>query len=444
MFGFSIAAGIIVLGILIFIHELGHFLVAKWLGVGVLKFSLGFGKKLIGRKWGETEYQIALIPLGGYVKLLGESPDEEVPEPERGKSFTGQSVMRRAAIVLTGPVMNFLLTLVVWPVVFMIGIQQPSYLSSIPVIGWVQPDSPAAEQGFLPGDRLVSINEAPLEDWESLITTVLTNPNEELSIEYERSGQPMFAKLVPESDPKSGAGHAGFQPSIPKMAVNGVITGKPAHETGIQPGDIIVSINGAPEQDYLEMLRIIKESPEKELTCEIRRGNETLLVAVAPVLNPEKETGEIGISFAPGFLDVDMVEKRYGPLGAIRKGGQEVIRWTGLTFSIIWKLIRGKFSMRHLGGPITIVRFAGRAAQSGITSLLQFVAILSLQLAILNVLPIPVLDGGHLVFLMIERVIGKPVSARKQELAYKIGFAVLIFLILWVSYNDIDKIFRSP
>ena len=182
MFWLSIIKGIILLGILVFIHELGHFLTAKWLGVRVLKFSVGFGKKIIGRKRGETEYQIAAIPLGGYVKLFGESPDEEVSESERSRSFTGQSVIRRVLIVAAGPVMNLLLALVIFPLVFMIGIQQPSYLSTKPVIGWVEPESPAAEQGFRPGDQIMTINGKSIPDWESLTTRILTSPGETLTI----------------------------------------------------------------------------------------------------------------------------------------------------------------------------------------------------------------------------------------------------------------------
>lgn len=440
MSGFSIVAGIIVLGVLVFIHELGHFLVAKWLGVGVLKFSLGFGKKLIGLKRGETEYQIALVPLGGYVKLLGESPDEEVPESERSRSFNAQSVVRRMAIVLTGPIMNLVLALLVWPLVFMIGVQQPSYLSSEPVIGWVEPMSPAAKEGVLPGDRLVSINGAPIKDWESLMSIVLTSPKEELSIGLERGGEFLPRTVVAQADPNTGAGHIGLEPDTPKMVIVQVIEGKPAQQAEIQRGDIIVSINGVQNQDYLDMLNLIKENPGTELALEIRRGKETLFVNMTPIFNPEKDGGEVGISFVPGFLDMEMVKKRYGPLVALKRGGQELTRWTGLTFSVLWKLIRGKFSLRHLGGPITIVRFAGQAAQSGITALLQFVALLSLQLAILNVLPIPVLDGGHLAFLLIESVIGKPVSPKKQEVAYRIGFGILILLILVVSFYDLRRI----
>ena len=443
--GFTIVVGIIVLGILVFVHELGHFLVAKWLGVGVLKFSLGFGKKLVGRKWGDTEYQIALVPLGGYVKLLGESADEEVAASETKRSFTAQSVLRRVAIVTAGPAMNIVLALLVWFLVFMIGIQQPTYLSSKPVVGWVEPSSPAAEEGFQRGDRVISINEKPVKDWELLITTVITSPNDELAIAFERDGRLLSKKLVPQTDSNTGAGYIGIEPDIPKMTIADVIEGKPAHQNGLRPGDIIVSINGVTNQDYLEMLRRIKENPGTELTCEIRRGEETLSVVMTPILNPEKDTGEVGISFFPGFLDMDMVTRRYGFLPALNKGSQEVARWTGLTFSIVWKLVTGKFSLRHIGGPITIVRFAGRAAQSGIPPLLQFLALLSLQLAILNVLPIPVLDGGHLAFLLIESVIGRPVGAKTQEMAYKIGFTILIILILMVSYNDVVRVFfRSP
>jgi regulator of sigma E protease len=445
MFGFSIVVGIIVLGILVFVHELGHFLVAKWLRVGVLKFSLGFGKKVIGRKWGETEYQIASVPLGGYVKLLGESADDEVPESDARRSFTGQSVLRRTAIVVAGPVMNLILTALVLPLVFMIGIQQPSYLSSAPIIGWVEPDSPAAEEGFLPGDRIVSVNEVPCETWESLITKVIISPNEELDIAFERDGQPMVRRLIPRADSNTGAGLAGFQPDLPKMVINDVMKGKPADQAGIRPGDIVVSINGVPKQDYDQMRRMIEENPGNELTFEIRREGDTFSLPVTPNLDPEEDRGKVGVAFLPGFPDIDVVTTRYGFFAAIQKGSGEVVRLTGLTFSVLGKFITRKLSVRHLGGPITIVRFAGQAAQSGFPALLQFVAFLSLNLAILNVLPIPVLDGGHLAFLLIESILGKPVSVKKQEMAYKIGFTILIALMIIVSYNDLVKLFfRLP
>jgi regulator of sigma E protease len=445
MFGYSIIVGIIVLGILVFVHELGHFLVAKWLGVGVLKFSVGFGRKLISRKWGETEYQIASVPLGGYVKLLGESADDKVPESEKSRSFTEQSVLRRTAIVVAGPTMNLLLAAVVLPLVFMIGIQQPSHLTSPPVIGWVEPDSPAAEEGFQPGDRIHSINGKTIRDWESLIITVVTSPNDELNIVFERSGHMMSRALVPRGDPNTGAGLAGFQPGIPKMGINDVIKGRPADQAGIRPGDLVLSIDGGSQQDYEEMRRLIEENPGRELTFRIRRESETLSVMVTPVLDPEKNKGQVGIAFLPSFPDIGVVTKRHGLFLALQKGTEEVVRLTRLTFSVLGKLVTGKLSIRHLGGPITIVRFAGQAAQSGAVSLLQFMAFLSLNLAILNVLPIPVLDGGHLLFLVIESVIGRPVSAGKQEMAYKIGFTILIALMVVVFYNDLVKIFfRFP
>jgi regulator of sigma E protease len=292
-----------------------------------------------------------------------------------------------------------------------------------------------------PGDRVVSINGVPVEDWESLITIVVTSPKDELAITFERNGQLMTKHIMPEADPNTGAGHIGIEPDIPKMTIGQVMEGKPAHQAGLQPGDVIESMNGIPDQDYLEMLRLIKENPGRELALTIRRGDKELALTLVPILNPEKESGEVGVSFVPGFPDLELVTKRYELLPALKKGAHEAVRWTGLTFSVLWKLITGRFSLRHIGGPITIVRFAGQAAQSGIPPLLQFVALISLQLAILNVLPIPVLDGGHLAFLAIESVIGKPVSARKQEMAYKVGFAVLVILILVVSYNDVVRIF---
>jgi regulator of sigma E protease len=441
MFWLSVTKGIILLGVLVFIHELGHFLTAKWLGVRVLKFSLGFGKKVIGRKRGETEYQIAAIPLGGYVKLLGESPDEEVPESEQSCSFTGQSVIRRMLIVGAGPVMNLLLALVIFPLVFMIGIQQPSYLSTKPVIGWVEPESPAAEQGFRPGDQIMAINGRSISDWESLTIRILTSPGEKLTIEFERDGRMMSKRLVPIPAAETGAGMAGFQPSVPKMVVNRVVEGGPAAEAGIRTGDFILSVNGSPNQDYLTMRKLIEKSAGKSLAVDIRRGEQVLSLTMTPVLDPEEPVGRIGIQFTPGFPDIDFVTRSYGLLQAVERGGHEVVRLTRLTFAVLGKLITRKLSFRHVGGPISIVQIASQAAESGFISLLQFAAFISLNLAIFNVLPIPVLDGGHLALLLVESIIGKPVSARKQEMAYKIGFTILIVLMLVVSYNDIVRVF---
>ena len=441
MFWLSIIKGIILLGILVFIHELGHFLTAKWLGVRVLKFSVGFGKKIIGRKRGETEYQIAAIPLGGYVKLFGESPDEEVSESERSRSFTGQSVIRRVLIVAAGPVMNLLLALVIFPLVFMIGSQQPSYLSTKPVIGWVEPESPAAEQGFRPGDQVMTINGKSIPDWESLTTRILTSPGETLTIEFDRDGRMMSRTLVPVSSPDTGAGMAGFQPSVPKMVVNQVVEDGPAAEAGVRTGDLILSVDGSPNQDYQTMRRLIEKSAGQRLVMDIRRGDQVLSVTVTPVLDPEASVGRIGIQFTPGFPDIDFVTRSYGLFQAVERGGYEVVRLTRLTFAVLGKLITRKLSVRHVGGPISIVQIASQAAESGFISLLQFAAFISLNLAIFNVLPIPVLDGGHLAFLLVESIIGKPVSARKQEMAYKIGFTILIVLMLVVSYNDIVRVF---
>ncbi|MBW2120310.1 MAG: RIP metalloprotease RseP [Deltaproteobacteria bacterium] len=441
MFGYNLFVGIIVLGVLVFIHELGHFLVAKVLGIGVLRFSIGFGKKVVGWRRGETEYQIALIPLGGYVKLLGESPDENVPETEVHRSFTAQSIIRRACVVVAGPVMNFLLAGLFLPLVFMIGVPQPGYFTSPPRIGWVEPDSPAEEAGFAPGDLVLSINGVPVKDWESLINAVIISPNEELEVAFERNGRAMSATLVPRADRNTGAGMAGFQPDVPKMVIKEVVKGRPADRAGMRPGDIVISINGISRQDYAAMRRLIEESPGEELSFEIRRGKETLVLAVKPVADPETKLGKVGVSFLPGFPDMEVIERRYGFLAALDKGSRELVRLTGLTFSVLGKFLSGKLSIRHLGGPITIVRYAGQAAHSGLASLLQFVAFLSLNLAILNVLPIPVLDGGHLGFLLIESVIGRPVSPKSQEMAYKIGFTILIILMIVVFYNDLVKMF---
>ena len=349
----TIFATVIVLGVLIFFHELGHFLVAKYFRVGVLKFSLGFGPAIISKKVGETEYCISAIPLGGYVKLLGESSNEDVPEDKLEASFSNQPVGRRAAIVAAGPIANFLLAIVFFSFVFAVsGIPQLST-----EIGAVTKDSPAEKAGLKPGDKVIAVNGQPVTEWE-------------------------------------------------------------------------------------EMSKLIKKSGGKSIQITIERGKELIQVSVVPeiskvknIFGEEIERPLIGVTAAQ-----KVVVKKVNPVFALYYGVEQTWTLTKLFVLTVIKMIERVVPAKTLGGPIFIAQLAGQQARQGIMNLIYFIGLISVNLAILNLLPVPVLDGGHLAFFAFEAITGKPVSMEKREIAQQVGLFLLIILMVFVFYNDISRI----
>lgn len=351
----TIFATIIVLGILVFVHELGHFLLAKKLGVGVLKFSLGFGPKLIGKKIGETLYQIAVFPLGGFVKLIGENPEEEVKEEDRPRSYSHQPVWKRALIVSAGPFFNFFLAAILFSTINLFGI--PYYPSKI---GEVSP-------------------------------------------------------------------------------------GLPAEKAGLVKGDLILSIDGKEVSKWEEVSKIIRSSQGRELRMKIKRGVEIIELKVSPKSSTQKNIfGEEVQTFIIGITPFDeiLVEK-VNPLMAIGIGLSQT--WSGikLTYLTILKLIERVIPAKTIGGPILIAQLAGEQAKRGLLSLALFVAILSINLGVINLIPIPILDGGHFLFLGIEAILRRPLSIKKMEIAQQVGLIFIILLMLFAFYNDLVRI-SSP
>lgn len=428
---------IIALGILIFVHELGHFIIAKRSGVGVLTFSLGFGRKLIGKKIGETEYQISVIPLGGYIKIIGENPEEEVSEEDRERSFSGKPIPTRMAIIVFGPLMNVLLAFIFLCLVALIGFKMPAFMEEPPRVGWVEPDSPGQRGGIRAGDLVIGINDRKVSNWEEVNLIVATNPNARLRLEIEREGVIVVKELVPEEGKLFGRGYAGFQPERPPI-VKEKIKGDPADLGGLKEDDLILSIDGEEMSHWIQMAMTIRKNPDKILTFKVKRGQEILSFSIRPkaVKVQEKTIGLIGIS-NPG----DTIFKRYGPFRAIVWGGRETLKLTEMTLTVLWRLLVRKISRRAVGGPILIFQTAGRVAKSGITNFMLFIAGLSITLAIINTLPIPMLDGGHLLFLGIEAIRRKPIGARAREFAYRVGLVFIIMLMLLVFYNDITRFF---
>ncbi len=428
----TVLSFLVVLGILIFIHELGHFAIAKFSGVGVEQFSLGFGPKLIGFTYGETEYKISILPLGGFVKMVGESVDEEVSEEDKERSFTHKPIGYRAAIVAAGPIMNLILAAVLLTVIFMIGVNVPAYRDKIPEVGFVTEDEAGGRAGLKTGDLVESVNGKPIEKWGSFYNSILLSPEKPLLLKVRRDGKVFETTLTPEGS-KSGAGIGGvFPPMKPKI---GALSEKyPAIEAGMLVGDLITKIDGVPITHWAELEGIIQhDGTERVFTVD--RGGKEITLTIKPLLNKERNVFLIGVGKAD-----EMIFKKYGFVKSTKEGFRTAVNMTVNVVTMLKGLVLGDYSIKTLGGPIMIAQVTGKAVERGLTPFLLFVAFLSLQLGIINLFPIPVLDGGHLVFFGIEFLRGKPLSERIISASQQVGVVMLIALMAFVTWNDIARL----
>lgn len=432
----TILGGIAILGVLVFVHELGHFTVAKLAGVKVLKFSLGFGPRLLSRQWGETEYMVCAIPLGGYVLMLGEGGgvEGEAVEPlpgDEGRSFAAKSVGMRSLIIAAGPLTNLILPFLILPLAYMLGVSVPAYIEQPATPGYIVAGSPAASAGFLAGDRIVAINGSPVTTWESANNILLSLAGTPLKIEILRAQKTL-------SLPLADGGIDGLIPLglLPlQEAVVGTLSPKmPAAKAGIKVGDRIVTIDGTAVNSWYDLKELIRAGKGGGQNFEIRRADGSL---TALMMTAQIENGEYLIGISP---QLQSIEKRYAPLAAIRAGWGRAHELIELTYLFIGKLFTGHVSSNNIGGPISVVQIAGQAAQTDVASIFLVLAFLSIQLGILNLLPVPILDGGHLFFNLIEFVIRRPLSLRIREIAQQVGLGLLLLLMLLAFYNDITRL----
>jgi regulator of sigma E protease len=351
---------ILVLGILVFIHEFGHFLLAKKLGVGVITFSLGFGPKLIGRKIGETQYQISAVPLGGYVKLIGEDRGEEIKEEDKERSFSSQPIWKRGLIICAGPFFNVFLTLVIFCFSF----------------------------------SLFGIPQEPL-------------------------------------------------PLPPK--IGGLSSGLPAEKAGLKKGDAVLSIDGEAVSKWNDLSNIIRKSDGKELLIKVKRNGETIEFKITPEISKEKtpqgEKTIYAIGITAPYEEMTFQYKKVGLAEAIYEGTLQTLYLTKLMVVVLGKIISGEISPKTIGGPIQIAQEAGKQGKKGLPYLLGLIAILGINLGLINLFPIPILDGGHLLFLVIEAILGRPASLKKIEIAQQIGLILIIILMIYAFHNDLRRIF---
>jgi len=426
----TLLAFLFVLGVLVFVHELGHFLAARRVGVRVLTFSLGFGPKILKFTRGDTEYCVSAIPLGGYVKMAGENPDD--PRSGQPDEFLSKTKWQRFQILIMGPLMNIVLAVVVLAIVLSQGAHVQAYRDEPPVVGVVMKDSPAQRAGLMVGDRILSVNNDTVGTWEELLLQVATKANRDVELAIARGGQTITVPVRPEAEGRFEVGTLGVMPDTHPI-VDSVIAGGPADKAGLKAKDEILSFNGEPMVFRSQLITAISENAGRTIEVTVKRGTETIHLRATPAKRGSR-----------GMMDMyltDRLKSFYpGPLEAVKLSVEENIESSGLIFRTLAGLFTGETSVRQLQGPVGIAQLSGESASEGWVALFSLMAMLSINLGILNLMPIPVLDGGHILILMLEGIARRDFSMRVKEKMLLAGFVVLMMLMVTVIYNDLTRI----
>jgi regulator of sigma E protease len=437
----SLIAVVVILGFMILIHEFGHYAVAKWLGVRVEVFSIGFGKRLIGFKKGDTDYRIAAIPLGGYVKMSGENPMDDrtlidgKPDPAE---FLSHPRWHRFLIAIAGPTMNVLLAIFLLTAVYMTHYEYPLFLDKLAVIEGVKHDSPAAQAGLQPGDRIVKVDDIENPTWEQLQPKVWLSPNQPLTVTIQRGTQIFQKTIIPQAVTTSEIGDAGWYPEEP-VIVGRIESDTPAAQAGLKEDDRIVAMDGQPVPSIESMIDRLQQTKSKPVDLTVVRGNQTLTFHTTPVLAKTEDPKEE--RYRLGFINKSEMKVTTLPLGqAFALSLEQNKKYSVLILELAKKIVQGKVSLKAVSGPIGIAQDAGYAAQQkGWTPLMELTAGISLNLGIFNLLPIPILDGGVILFLVIEGLLRRDISLRIKERVYQAAFVFLVLFAVMVIYNDLLK-----
>ncbi|MBD3413854.1 MAG: RIP metalloprotease RseP [Candidatus Aminicenantes bacterium] len=429
----TIIAFIIVFGVLVFAHEFGHFFMAKLVGIRVKVFSFGYGKRLFGTKKGDTDYRVSLVPMGGYVKFAGEEAMVEgLSQPQELKpgDFLAAKRWQRFLVIFMGPVMNIVLAVAVMSFINMVGVSVPVYQSQAPVIGWIEPGSPADNADLEPGDKILQINNKEADTWQDVELAVGTKPDKTIHIQYERDGQVFDMDLMTESRTRYNMGYAGFFGKV-YTQVHMVSPGSPADRAGLRTGDVILEIENEPVY-YYHFTNIIEQHTGEELDFLVERNGDQLHLNIVP--KEQGRVGKIGVS-----LTAESLTRQYGFFASIGQSFSYNIKLIALVFNFIKELMTGETPATQVGGPIEIANFSYAALRGGFLSLLSWIAFISLQLGIINLFPIPVLDGGQILVLSLEGLFRKEFSPKVKQVIMQIGFAMFIVLIVFVILNDVVK-----
>jgi len=433
----TLLAFVFVLGVLVFVHELGHYMAARWNGVRVLTFSIGFGPKILAVRRGDTEYCLSIIPLGGYVKMAGENPDD--PRTGSDDEFLSKSKWQRFQILIMGPAMNLILAVGLLAVVLMQGAEVPAFLDRAAAVGVVEAGSPAAQAGVQPGDVIVKVGPVEVSTWEQLDVAVASRADREVDIVALRGGREIRLSVRPESTPirtrtsaRFEVGTIGVLPDV-YPSIRSVLPGERADKAGLRAGDVIESIDGERMVFASHVSEAISKHPEQAIRIVVRRDGASQDIAVTPAL--QGQIGRVGISIADATTSYTP-----GPLEAVGLSVQRNAEMSVAILRTLKDLFTGQASPSQLMGPVGIAQLSGESAQAGWIALLGLMASISLNLGLLNLLPIPVLDGGHIFILAIETVARRNFSLQVKERMLFAGFLVLMTLMVTVIYNDLTRI----
>lgn len=438
---------LLVLGVLVSFHELGHFLAARWIGVKVLKYSIGFGPKLLGRQVGETEYLLSAVPLGGYVKLFGEEETDAITPEEQKRSFVHQPLLSKMAIVAAGPGFNFLLAYLIFSGWLATGapLFVPTFHDLTPDVDALKPGSPADLAGMKAGDRVIRVNDKDISSRSELFDAVAKSNGQALTLDVRRGNQVKTLVVTPSAVTVQDNGkdvvtyRLGIEETAP--VITAVMNGSPAMAAGFRDGDRVLTIEGQEIQTWSQMTGFVKDSPNRPLHFQVQREGLIVPLLVTPAVDKTTvdgktvEIGKIGIS-GPGRSII----RASNPLMAAVHGVQATWGWTELTAVGIYKMVAGEISSKNIGGPLTIANMSGEAAAQGMSSVVFLIAILSINLGVLNLLPIPILDGGHLLFFAIEAILRKPLGDRQREIAQQVGLLLLVSIMVFAFWNDIERL----
>jgi len=431
----TLLAFLFVLGVLVFIHEAGHFLMARWHGVRVITFSLGFGPKLLKWTRGSTEYCVSAIPLGGYVKLAGESAEEE--RSGAADEFMSKSKWVRFQVYLMGPVMNVVLAFVLTTAVLYNGADVPLYPTSTPVIGIITQGSPAEKSGLKVGDTIFNIGGKPVKTWDDVATNILPKAGQSISITVERAGQMYATTIVPASQTKYDLGDIGVYPVYrPQIAV--VTKDSPAEHAGMKTGDVVLGVDDQRGLIQPKLIEYIRAHAKTPVAFHLERNGQPLEMTITPSDKGPGGAGQIGAQIAG--LETRRIDPNFPQ--AIKMGAAETWSQSKAIVTTLKGLFTRDTPVKQLMGPVAIAQLSGDAASLGLISLLSFMSMISLNLGLMNLLPIPILDGGHIAILALEGASRRDFSIKVKERILFAGFALIMLLMVTVIYNDVARIFR--
>jgi regulator of sigma E protease len=428
-----------VLGVLVFVHELGHFLAAKRVGIRVLKFQLGFNPTIVSFRRGETEYGIGALPLGGYVKMAGESP-EDVERDEQGQpivrsdEFLSKTKWERFQVLIMGPVSNLLLAFVLMAVVLYQGAEVGVYEDQPVVVGVVSTGSPAEKAGVRAGDLIVSVADRRVDNWEQFLNAIMSKPDREVSLRVVRSGTERTIHVTPlvQEGSRYQIGDIGVMPAV-HPHVRSVSAGEPAEKAGLKTGDIVLAVNDEPITFSTQLRDAIAKHPEEPITLTILRDGQRQTIHATP--RKSGSQGLLGIGIGDEVKSI-----KPGAVEAVTMSLRKNVEYAGLIFQTVWGLITRDVSPKQLMGPVGIAQLSGESAQLGWVALFSLMASISLNLGLINLLPIPVLDGGHIFIMSLEGLARRDFSLRVKEKMLLAGFVVLMMLMVTVIYNDLTRI----